>query len=607
MPITGHFEADFSAFNDGVKTATAALAGLEADSKDAGKALDQMGATTPATVKAITTETKAATSSLIDLGGVTRQIGGMLAGAFTVQQIANFGAAVFEAADAIGTMAAKTGMSTDEVQKLQFIAQQSSVSVGALSGAAQQLQADIGSNNAGVVRAVGDLNINLDEFKKLSAYDQFVQLSAAVAGIEDPYQRAAEAEAIFHKNWKEIYPAMKAEIQDLGDQAPVLKEKYVQNLNEIENAWKHLKTETVNAGGAILGSLAETNKEFDAQVKASQDWAAIQASADAGLSVALAAIPPLQTAVATGFQAITLSAEDAKIQQDSWGAAATATMEQNKAAADATKAAYDELAKAFEKQNAEIETATRAHWEEVAKLQEDAFGTPALKRAATWSDAITGLNDDVGRLSAKMRDDLGATMRDALEAMARNGTLTDEAADRYTDLMLKVDAYNASLKAQADTILPAASGAVTDYTRALYQQAIAEDAVRNAQAGVGGPSGNVGGSTDGSVYTSPTGNQGGSVYVPFEANSATSGSGAGSSYYVPPARAAGGPVAAGTSYLVGEKGPELYTPGASGVITPNGAGATVVQNTFHLVDTESNLARRVSDLIMRSVLQARRV
>ena len=47
-------------------------------------------------------------------------------------------------------------------------------------------------------------------------------------------------------------------------------------------------------------------------------------------------------------------------------------------------------------------------------------------------------------------------------------------------------------------------------------------------------------------------------------------------------RAVGGPVTAGNSYLVGENGPEIFTPGASGGITPNnqiqGGGTTVVQN-----------------------------
>ena len=46
-------------------------------------------------------------------------------------------------------------------------------------------------------------------------------------------------------------------------------------------------------------------------------------------------------------------------------------------------------------------------------------------------------------------------------------------------------------------------------------------------------------------------------------------------------RAAGGPVSAGSTYLVGEQGPELFVPSGSGTIIPNGAmggGGSVVQN-----------------------------
>jgi phage-related minor tail protein len=43
-------------------------------------------------------------------------------------------------------------------------------------------------------------------------------------------------------------------------------------------------------------------------------------------------------------------------------------------------------------------------------------------------------------------------------------------------------------------------------------------------------------------------------------------------------KAAGGPVSSGRSYLVGEEGPELFTPGRAGHITPNtgGGGQTIV-------------------------------
>jgi len=46
-------------------------------------------------------------------------------------------------------------------------------------------------------------------------------------------------------------------------------------------------------------------------------------------------------------------------------------------------------------------------------------------------------------------------------------------------------------------------------------------------------------------------------------------------------KAAGGPVKGGGSYLVGEKGPELFTPGVSGMVTPNhklGGSTNVVVN-----------------------------
>jgi hypothetical protein len=48
-----------------------------------------------------------------------------------------------------------------------------------------------------------------------------------------------------------------------------------------------------------------------------------------------------------------------------------------------------------------------------------------------------------------------------------------------------------------------------------------------------------------------------------------------------PPKALGGPVMGGSSYLVGEQGPELFTPSSSGNITPNhalGGGSTITVN-----------------------------
>jgi len=67
-------------------------------------------------------------------------------------------------------------------------------------------------------------------------------------------------------------------------------------------------------------------------------------------------------------------------------------------------------------------------------------------------------------------------------------------------------------------------------------------------------------------------------------------------------RAAGGPVSAGTTYLVGEKGPELFTSSTSGTIIPNnkmGGGNTINITVNGALDTEGT-ARTIVDILNRS-------
>lgn len=68
-------------------------------------------------------------------------------------------------------------------------------------------------------------------------------------------------------------------------------------------------------------------------------------------------------------------------------------------------------------------------------------------------------------------------------------------------------------------------------------------------------------------------------------------------------RAAGGPVSAGTTYLVGEKGPELFKPSTSGTIVPNnamgGSGTTINLTVNGAIDPEGT-ARTIIDVLNRS-------
>jgi len=72
------------------------------------------------------------------------------------------------------------------------------------------------------------------------------------------------------------------------------------------------------------------------------------------------------------------------------------------------------------------------------------------------------------------------------------------------------------------------------------------------------------------------------------------------------ARAAGGPVDAGTPYLVGEQGPELFVPNSSGAIAPNASlGARAItlnvqtQDAGSFLKSESQIAAMLSRALAR--------
>ena len=69
-------------------------------------------------------------------------------------------------------------------------------------------------------------------------------------------------------------------------------------------------------------------------------------------------------------------------------------------------------------------------------------------------------------------------------------------------------------------------------------------------------------------------------------------------------KAVGGPVTGGTSYLVGERGPELFTPNSSGMITPNnrlgGAGGNTINITVNGAIDSEGTARSIINVLNNS-------
>ena len=73
-------------------------------------------------------------------------------------------------------------------------------------------------------------------------------------------------------------------------------------------------------------------------------------------------------------------------------------------------------------------------------------------------------------------------------------------------------------------------------------------------------------------------------------------------------KAAGGPVSGGESYLIGEKGPEIFTPQTSGMITPNNkiGGSNITINLNGLISSKQ-VALEYADIIVRKLQLSNKV
>ena len=156
---------------------------------------------------------------------------------FSVGALVGFGRELLRMGDSIQKAADQASLTTEEVQRLNFVADQSGVSFEGIVSAVQNLQQRLGEGDAGAVGGLKALGIKTKDFLALSPYEQFLRISEGAGKIENPMKRAALMADLFGKNWKEIGPAVTAEIRAIADAAPVMSDKTVKALDAAGDAW----------------------------------------------------------------------------------------------------------------------------------------------------------------------------------------------------------------------------------------------------------------------------------------------------------------------------------------------------------------------------------
>lgn len=176
------------------KKARAAVTGLEKDVADSGSVTDMVG-------------------------GKLKTLGPAIVGALSVGAVT---AAIKSYTDFTGQLtdlSAKTGMSTDALQRLQFAAEQNGGSLEQVTSAVTKLGANLAGGNTSAVGAVNALGLSLADIRAMQPDQAFTTIADAIAKVPDPMDRSKLAMDLFGKSGAELLPMMTGNLSETAAEA----------------------------------------------------------------------------------------------------------------------------------------------------------------------------------------------------------------------------------------------------------------------------------------------------------------------------------------------------------------------------------------------------
>lgn len=238
---------------------------VSSKAKDAAEKMRAMGIDVPPKLQqlanAVTgsrTATEGFRGSLVQLAGAFG-LGNIIGSAATA--VAGWTKEAIASAGQITDLAAKTGLSTKEIQRMSFVADQTGTSLESFTKAAFMLGTRIaGDSGAGsVAGAVEKLGLNFRDLKSQAPEEQFNAIVRALEGVATPQERNTLAMQVFGKSASDILPAIAQGYQSIADQARIAGDAQLEAADRATDAASravtNIKTLITGAfGEAVLAS-----------------------------------------------------------------------------------------------------------------------------------------------------------------------------------------------------------------------------------------------------------------------------------------------------------------------------------------------------------------
>lgn len=500
------------------------------------------------------------------IAGVERGIRTM-AGALSVAAVAGFAKSLINEADALGEMSQKLGVSVENLSAYSYGAKQAGSSTEemntSLTRLSKNIQEAIVDKTSESARTFSSLGISLkDTSGKIKSTDAiFEELADRFSRSADGPEKVSVAMKLLGKSGADLIPLMndlagfKEEAIKAGAVISTDFAKASDNFNDgMAKMWESTKRLSRAVVGEFLPGINMMIERLNVATGAQESLSLETLERDR--AALMAHYMALRNA---GLKTNTAEAQALEKRLHDLDAQIIASNKRILDAQEKAKIAPKLTTGISDKEIAELEREAKAIKEKVDPVHQlntqwalyDKLLTRRMITEGQWADATTAAYEkflkDIGQAKEEMTD-LGDVSYEAFAAAKSASDPLRDLAKEWIDSTRQMQ--NATVSWAQDT-----ADAIADFvmTGKLDFKSLADSIIRDliriqVQKAIAGFIGAIGSSAAGASTTT------GDAYS-YESFSG--------------ARAHGGPVSAGRTYMVGEQGPEMFTPSKSGYIVPN--------------------------------------
>lgn len=193
--------------------------------------------------------------SLDKVGSIAGKLGGVLAGAFSIGAVTAAARSFLDTAGALTDLSQKTGISTTELQKLKFAAEQNGGTLEDVTRGVTKMGKALVEGDASTVAAMKRLGLSFADVRNMDPASAFATIGDAIAKIPNPLERSKLAMDLFGKSGADLLPIMTGNLSDTMKAAErlgiVLDEQTVAAGDNLGDTLTALQS----VGGAVIGKM----------------------------------------------------------------------------------------------------------------------------------------------------------------------------------------------------------------------------------------------------------------------------------------------------------------------------------------------------------------